>query len=1152
MAGSLIFLFCLAVLSPFLMEKIIDGAHRLQRFAEVLKDEFKVVPKDLKVAAGEEAILECHPPDGNPPPSLFWRKDGEIIDFNERLKTMDQGSLKIVSVRASDEGKYQCVVQNIVGLKESPPASLTVHVKPYFTKAPPQDITAVADSTVELPCVVDGDPVPTVTWRREEGALPPGRYDVTTELTLRIERIHPDDEGAYFCEATNPVGNATAKSVLTVHSAPVFVVKPEDETVALNGVAKFECVARGNPPPTLFWSREGTQNLLYPSRTDGRFSVSAKGQLSVTGVLREDAGFYVCSALSVAGSAVARAYLQVTSINDKPPPIIEIGPVNQTLPLQSFATLPCQVLANPPAKVVWYKDGEVLEDGDRITILPSGTIRIDELELTDSGEYTCTGSSEAGTSTWSAWLTVERSPGAELHRAPDPSTYPRAPSTPRVVNASSNSLTVAWDPPSGTSTLIGYRLEYFSPELQTGWVTAAMRVISHTFTLSDLKPDTGYMFIVRAENNQGLSIPSGISEPARTLREGAEAMAPHQLDEARSRLANRIVVFKDLVAVSSTSATAHWEILSDDYYEGVYIRYREIPGWNKFHMVTVNKPDVSEYTVKELKKYTRYEFFLMPFYKSIEGHPTISKIVQTLEDVPSGPPQNVEIEIVNATAAYVRWSPPAQDHHNGVLQGYKLQVKGNSTKVLAELTMNPTSTHLLLNNLTSKGAYSVRVAAFTSSGMGSWSEQVTLATGQARGLRAPKSGETWLVLLVIVMALLLGLACSSVLYLRRRQSNKQLGHLSVPVVNTNNLTLMRTGTKDGGVWLDRDWATEMSKQDEQMECVRSETECADYAEVDTKQLATYYASGNANKEGPTPYATTTLLARPQNCPLRHSPEISNIHSQLHESKSTPSVEYNNMNTGQQQNIYSNGCGVRIRSQQQLYGERGEDWGDYMHPSSEVSDHRSSPRVNNCQSPKGVRRSNMSRESLYDLPRGPPRSESSYSYNPNWPNNIPHHAQSQHSIQVGGHHRRESSGDRSTSTRASKGSYNQSSKSLRHGQRSDSRNDRHHRPDENTSLLYDQQMTKLNRENYRPRHDYRDNCGVLEIIQPSLHSPVNRHIGAQSRREECSGGDYSDCSARECCDEDCSSSYTSDICCSCSESSCLYEACPSQQHPQHRP
>lgn len=50
----------------------------------MLRDEFKAVPKDLKVAAGEEAILECHPPEGNPPPTLLWKKDGDILDFNDR------------------------------------------------------------------------------------------------------------------------------------------------------------------------------------------------------------------------------------------------------------------------------------------------------------------------------------------------------------------------------------------------------------------------------------------------------------------------------------------------------------------------------------------------------------------------------------------------------------------------------------------------------------------------------------------------------------------------------------------------------------------------------------------------------------------------------------------------------------------------------------------------------------------------------------------------------------------------------------------------------------------------------------------------------------------------------------------------------------
>lgn len=70
-----------------------------------------------------------------------------------------------------------------------------------------------------------------------------------------------------------------------------------------------------------------------------------------------------------------------------------------------------------------------------------------------------------------------------MHRSADPSVFPRAPSTPRVLNSSQSSLTVAWDPPSGTSTLIGYTLEYFSPDLQTGWVVAAHRVISHTYTV---------------------------------------------------------------------------------------------------------------------------------------------------------------------------------------------------------------------------------------------------------------------------------------------------------------------------------------------------------------------------------------------------------------------------------------------------------------------------------------------------------------------------------------------------------------------------------------------------------------------------------------------------------------------------------------------
>lgn len=49
-------------------------------------------------------------------------------------------------------------------------------------------------------------------------------------------------------------------------------------------------------------------------------------------------------------------------------------------------------------------------------------------------------------------------------------------------------------------------------------------------------------------------------------------------------------------------------------------------------MVTVLNGGSSSYVLSDLKKFTKYEFFLVPFYKSVEGPPSNSKIAQTLED----------------------------------------------------------------------------------------------------------------------------------------------------------------------------------------------------------------------------------------------------------------------------------------------------------------------------------------------------------------------------------------------------------------------------------------------------------------------------------------------------------------------------------------
>lgn len=51
---------------------------------------------------------------------------------------------------------------------------------------------------------------------------------------------------------------------------------------------------------------------------------------------------------------------QINSIDEVPPPVIQIGPTNQTLPMHSAAILPCKTVGNPPPVIKWLKNSELL------------------------------------------------------------------------------------------------------------------------------------------------------------------------------------------------------------------------------------------------------------------------------------------------------------------------------------------------------------------------------------------------------------------------------------------------------------------------------------------------------------------------------------------------------------------------------------------------------------------------------------------------------------------------------------------------------------------------------------------------------------------------------------------------------------------------
>lgn len=83
---------------------------------------------------------------------------------------------------------------------------------------------------------------------------------------------------------------------------------------------------------------------------------------------------------------------------------------------------------------------------------------------------------------------VEKSSTSSLHRTPDPSTLPSPPSEPKLINTTSTSITLAWNKhqlKQGSSSFIGYTVEYFSSDLQKkGWAAALQRLPSNVVTVS--------------------------------------------------------------------------------------------------------------------------------------------------------------------------------------------------------------------------------------------------------------------------------------------------------------------------------------------------------------------------------------------------------------------------------------------------------------------------------------------------------------------------------------------------------------------------------------------------------------------------------------------------------------------------------------------
>ncbi|NWV42606.1 HMCN1 protein, partial [Grantiella picta] len=330
------------------------------------------------ITENSQAVLSCMA-EGIPTPTINWRKDNTLLrDTVGKYQTVPGGDLILDNVVPEDSGSYTCIATNTAG-EDMHTVTLTVHMLPAFTELP-GDIALTKGEQLRLTCKATGIPVPKITWTFNNNIIPAQYDDVNGHSELLIERVSKEDSGTYVCSAENTVGSIKAIGFVYVKEPPVFKGDYHSSRIEpLGGNAMLNCEVRGDPPPTIQWSKKGVGVQI-----SNRIRQLVNGSLAIYGTVNEDAGDYKCVATNDVGVVERSLTLTLQS-----PPAITVEPVGTVLEAGATAVLDCQARGEPPPAISWSRQGQPVLGDDRVTLLANGSLRITALRREDTSEYEC-------------------------------------------------------------------------------------------------------------------------------------------------------------------------------------------------------------------------------------------------------------------------------------------------------------------------------------------------------------------------------------------------------------------------------------------------------------------------------------------------------------------------------------------------------------------------------------------------------------------------------------------------------------------------------------------------------------------------------------------------------------------------------------------
>ncbi|XP_009874122.1 PREDICTED: hemicentin-1-like, partial [Apaloderma vittatum] len=385
---------------------------------------FTQEPGDESADIGSNLTLPCYV-QGYPEPKVKWRRLNGASLFSRpfavsSISQLRTGALSINNLWVSDEGAYICEAENQFGNIQSRAATITVTglVTPLIGVSP-ATANVIEGQQLTLPCVLlAGNPVPDRRWIKNSMVLVPNPYvNVRSDGSLHLERVRLQDGGDYTCMASNIAGTSNKTTTVNVYVLPV-IQHGQQVFSTIEGIpVTLPCKASGVPKPTIVWSKKG--EVILPSNV---FSAGSDGSLYVISPGDEETGEYVCTATNAAGYATRKVQLTVYVKPRLSRPGDQQGnaydkPIEVSVIAGEDVTLPCEVKSLPPPIITWAKEMQLISPfSPRHTFLPSGSMKISETQVSDTGMYICVATNIAGNVTQSVKLSIHVPP--KIQRGP--------------------------------------------------------------------------------------------------------------------------------------------------------------------------------------------------------------------------------------------------------------------------------------------------------------------------------------------------------------------------------------------------------------------------------------------------------------------------------------------------------------------------------------------------------------------------------------------------------------------------------------------------------------------------------------------------------------------------------------------------------------